>query len=116
MSRIIRVVVYALIVLVLYYVIHEIIRVYNKPSAPQDAELAGTDTLDVSSGVLDTLGLDSLPSDELITNEEIVGGGSVGDISETVTPADQPARKPEKLATPIVIQFSSIHLLCSSFF
>ena len=102
MSRIIRVVVYALIVLVLYYVIHEIIRVYNKPSAPQDAELAGTDTLDVSSGVLDTLGLDSLPSDELITNEEIVGGGSVGDISETVTPAEEPAPKPVKSAVPVV--------------
>jgi cell division septation protein DedD len=102
MSRIIRVVVYALIVLVLYYVIHEIIRVYNKASVPLDTELDGTDTMDNTSGVLDTLVTDSLSSDELITNEEIVGGGSVGDISETVTPADQPARKPEKLATPVV--------------
>jgi cell division septation protein DedD len=102
MSRIVRVVVYALIVLVLYYVIHEIIRVYNKASVPQDTELDGTDTMDITSGVLDTLVTDSLYSDELITNEEIVGGGSVGDISETVTPADESAHKPEKSAATVV--------------
>lgn len=102
MSRIVRVVLYSVIVLVLYYVIYEIIRVYNKASLPNETELDGTDTLDLTTGAVDTLGLDSFPSDELITNEEIVGGGSVGDVTEAESPEGNSGRKHEKPAAPLV--------------
>jgi cell division septation protein DedD len=102
MSRIVRVAVYALIVLVLYYVIHEIIRVYHKSPEPQETNLDVSDTLDVSSGNSDTLGLDDFPSDELITNEDIVGGGIVTNVPEAQISGNKSDPKPEKSSATAV--------------
>lgn len=85
MSRLARVILYSLIVIVLYYVIHEIIRVYQKSVNPAITESSKADSSAVVPDSADTLMADSIISDELITNEDIVGGGEVPDVSDSNT-------------------------------
>jgi len=100
MSRLARVILYSLIILILYYVIHEIIRVYYKASTPAVSEQNEEDTSTVDSQYSDTLMVDSLLSDELITNEAIVGGGSVDAISGTNASEQGATKRTQSLPEP----------------
>jgi len=73
MGRLIRISIYALIILILYFWITAIVKSYQNKTSNQQVD-AISDTLIVDTVTTDTAAFDTHASDTLITNEDIVDG------------------------------------------
>jgi cell division septation protein DedD len=74
MGRLIRISIYALAILVLYFFITSVIKSSNSKTKPTDEIIIPSDTTALDSTIKDTIQLSDTLTSDLITNEEIVGG------------------------------------------
>ena len=111
MGRLVRIAIYALIVLILYFWANTILKSYYKNKDLVQLELQGQDTIELDSILADTSFQDTLLNDQkLITNDEIVSKGiDYSDVdskvdaieiqkkTETKIPVTKPKDNPEHL-------------------
>ena len=74
MARLLRISIYAVIILILYFWITSIIQTYSDKNKITN-EITSTDTIPVNDSYEDINSFDNLDTSVAITNEDIVGGG-----------------------------------------